>query len=206
MTRPINQILSGLLEGANRVAELGNIEGTRDVQPAMRFADVFFFSQEDFENLPADEQAALIQAGYGFGEIREKGTIMSPAPRVHGDGFWVVRKADITGDISYTPAYSYLTESELNYVAAYNASVQLAQVTSGGGPAPAAEMPLDNRIKNFAVRRDVDGKPYMVLADENVQFSDVPELMRRGWFRMHVDGVEQWVREPGTSANVLREE
>jgi hypothetical protein len=206
MTRPIDQILSGLLQGAHRVAELGDIEGTRDVPPALRFADVVYFSQEDFESLPPDEQAALTRAGYGFGEIRERGTIMNPSPTVHGDGFWVVRKSDITGGVAYSPAYSYLTESELNYVAAYNASVQLAQVTSGGGPAPAAGMPLDNKLKAYTSLRDVGGKEYMVVADEHIAFSEVPELMRRGWFRMEVDGVQQWVREPGKGFNVMREE
>ncbi len=204
MTRPINQILSSLLQDARSVGNLGNIEGTEYVPVNLRQASVVSFSREDFEALPADEQQALVQAGYGFGEIRTKGDVISPNPRVHADAFYVVSKHEITGEDIFSPAYGFLTEMERNNVAAYNASAQLAHVESGGGTAMAEEMPLDNRIKAHG-RKDAE-TGYMVLSDDHVRMMDVPELMRRGWFRMDVDGVEQWVREPGESANVLREE
>jgi hypothetical protein len=196
MTRPVKEIISSLIEGHRIETQLRNVEGRRDVDAGLLGADVVAISEEEFKNLPMDEQMALIEAGFGLGKFRESGNVVNPSGRVHGDAFYVVvTGSTLFGNIDYSPLYNYLTAAEIANVAAYNASQQLADITSGGGTAMASGPTLEQRIEMYGEVREINGLMHNVLANQYVSITDLPKLMDElNYFRVTIDGVDYWAR------------
>lgn len=193
MPHSIDEILNSISKQYTG-ASLTNVEGYDvDIAGAEQIeitATVMGIKPEDFAKLPAEDQQALIDAGYdlrSFVNATQIGAVssMTMPPRIY-----VLRWSDGEG-VHYAPLSKVYAAEERCNLAAY-ACGQLQNIVAGSQPV--AESPPSIYEKMQQGRRTLiqEGVGYVLMPAANFSMNDMVTLYNQGWKVKHfnIDGHE----------------
>ena len=182
MPHSIDEILSSISKQYTG-ASLTNVEGYDvDIASAEHVditATVMSIKPDDFVKLPAEDQQALIDAGYdlrSFVNTTPMGMVssMTMPPRIY-----VLRWSDGDG-VHYAPLSKMFAAEERCNLAAY-ACGQLQNIVAGSQPMAESQPTLYEKMQQGRRTLIQEGVGYMLIPAENFSMNDMVTLYNQGW-------------------------